>query len=120
VDTLHNTSNNTYQNQDGDPGHYELLSTSCQHVLKLWIVLEQSLVNGTVNMQPCAEHPDDGGCDIEKTPSLELGQERRLVYDSSESIVLSHPLKYRHLIMIFEEEKLNYTVMSIVMVCYCI
>jgi len=82
-----------YQNQDGDPGHYELLSTSCQHVPQLWTEFEQPLLNGTMNMQPCAKHPDDGRCGIEKTPSLELGQELCLVCDSSESIGRSHPLK---------------------------
>jgi hypothetical protein len=73
-----------------------------------------------MNMQPCAKHPGDGGYDTEKTPSLELGQELCPVCDSSESIALSHPLKCRNLIMMFEEEKLNHILLSIVTVYYSI
>jgi hypothetical protein len=53
-------------------------------------------------MQPCAKHPGDGECGIEKTVPLELGQGLHPVCDSSESIALSHSLKCRYFIMTIE------------------
>lgn len=88
-----------YQNQDGDPGHCELLSTSCPHVPLLWTEFEHPPLNGRVRRLPSAMHPDDGGCCIGRTPSLELGQGLHRVCDSFESTALSHPLKYRYRIV---------------------
>lgn len=88
-----------YQNQDGDAGHCESLSTSCPRVLQLWIEFEQPPVNGKVHRLPSAMHPDDGGCCIDRTPSLELGQGLHPVCDSFESTALSHPLKCRYRIV---------------------
>jgi len=88
-----------YQNQGGDPGHCELLSTSCPHVPQLWTEFERRLVNGRGHRLPSAVHPDDGGCCIDRIPSLELGQGLHPVCDSFESTALSHPLKCNYQIM---------------------